>query len=107
MPTGVPTFRLAAAGLVRVREFTPTWSEVRQVHILIGDTGTGMSSAVLSRLFEPFFSTKGIGGTGLGLWITKDLVNKNHGKIRIRSSVMPERRGTAVMLLFKTDDAAC
>jgi PAS domain S-box-containing protein len=92
---------------VRVREFTPTWSEVRQVLILIGDTGTGMSSAVLSRLFEPFFSTKGIGGTGLGLWITKDLVNKNHGKIRIRSSLMPGRRGTAVMLLFKTDDVAC
>jgi len=78
----------------------------RRVHILIGDTGTGMSPDVLSRLFEPFFSTKGIGGTGLGLWITKDLVHRNHGKIRMRSSMSPARSGTAVLLSFKNNGAA-
>jgi PAS domain S-box-containing protein len=85
---------------VRAREVSPKPPQARQVHILIGDTGAGMSPEVLARVFEPFFSTKGIGGTGLGLWITKDLVNKNHGKIRIRSSVTPERSGTTVMLSF-------
>jgi PAS domain S-box-containing protein len=91
---------------VRVREVCPTPSEGRRVHILIGDTGTGMSSDVLSRLFEPFFSTKGIGGTGLGLWITKDLVIKNHGKIGIRSRTSPHQSGTVVMLIFPNNGAS-
>jgi len=91
---------------VRAHEVYPTSPTGRRVHIIIGDTGTGMSPDVLSRLFEPFFSTKGIGGTGLGLWITKDLVNKNHGQIRVRSSVSPERSGTAVMLSFNDGQTA-
>lgn len=91
---------------VRVRELTPASSEGRRVNILIADTGTGMSPEVLSRVFEPFFSTKGIGGTGLGLWITKDLVIKNHGKISIRTSTSSERSGTAIMLSFKNTSLA-
>jgi PAS domain S-box-containing protein len=92
---------------VRAREISSATAaqEDRRVHILISDTGTGMSPDVLSRLFEPFFSTKGIGGTGLGLWITKDLVHKNHGTIRMRSGMNPERNGTVVLLSF-TNGAA-
>jgi PAS domain S-box-containing protein len=86
---------------VRAREVSSKSSQDRRIHILIGDSGTGMADDVLLRLFEPFFSTKGIGGTGLGLWITKDLVSRNHGKIRVRSSVRPERSGTAVILSFR------
>jgi PAS domain S-box-containing protein len=85
---------------MRARKVSAMSPEHRRVHILIGDTGTGMSNDVLARLFEPFFSTKGIGGTGLGLWITKDLVGKNHGTIRIRSSVAAGCSGTVVTLSF-------
>jgi PAS domain S-box-containing protein len=70
------------------------------VRILVADTGCGISSEGMSRLFEPFFSTKGIGGTGLGLWITKDLVAKNGGTIRIRSSDRLTNSGTVVSLRF-------
>ncbi len=71
-----------------------------ELRITIADTGTGMDSSTLRRLFEPFFTTKGIGGTGLGMWITQDLVNKNAGRVRVRSSVKPEKRGTVFVLTF-------
>ena len=70
------------------------------VRITVADTGTGFLPKMREHLFEPFFSTKGIGGTGLGLWITKDLVVKNGGKIKIRSSARAGRSGTAVILDF-------
>ena len=72
-----------------------------ELRITVADTGTGMDSATLRRLFEPFFTTKGIGGSGLGLWITRDLVKKNHGRISVRSRVTPGRRGTVFALRFR------
>ena len=86
---------------VRVREVSASSIEGRRIRILVADTGTGMPPDVLSRVFEPFFSTKGIGGTGLGLWITRDLVTKNDGTISIRTSTTSQRSGTACMLSFK------
>src|SRR6201996_2456534 len=71
-----------------------------EIRIAVVDTGSGMAAEVKQRLFEPFFTTKGIGGTGLGLWITKDLVRKNQGSIKIRSSTRPALSGTFVSLRF-------
>src|SRR6185437_6899517 len=45
--------------------------------ITVADNGSGMDSATLGRVFEPFFSTKGITGTGLGLWISQEIVSKH------------------------------
>jgi PAS domain S-box-containing protein len=70
------------------------------VRILVADSGTGMDADTLQHIFEPFFSTKGIGGTGLGLWITKDLVAKNGGSIAVRSSVRVGRSGSVFSLFF-------
>jgi PAS domain S-box-containing protein len=67
------------------------------VRMVIADSGTGMSRATLARIFEPFFSTKGIGGTGLGLWVTQDLVQKNKGDMAVRSA---DGRGTVFRLFF-------
>ena len=55
------------------------------VIVTIADTGTGMSPTTLANSFEPFFSTKGITGTGLGLWVCKGIVEKHGGHIRVRS----------------------
>lgn len=75
------------------------WSfNKRGVRITIADSGVGMSDKVLSRIFEAFFTTKGIGGTGLGLWITKELIEKNKGFIKVRSSTTPGRTGTVFVL---------
>jgi PAS domain S-box-containing protein len=97
---------MRGGGRLRIRAHQTASAEKPQVHILISDAGTGMSPDILARVFEPFFSTKGIGGTGLGLWITKDLVHKNHGTIRVRSSTTPERGGTTIMLSFTNKHAA-
>ena len=53
--------------------------------LTVADTGSGMDGATLARIFEPFFSTKGITGTGLGLWISQEIVAKHHGNIGIRT----------------------
>jgi PAS domain S-box-containing protein len=85
---------------IRSRDITHSRSGVRGLRVTVADTGSGMDARTVERLFEPFFSTKGIGGTGLGLWISKDLVDKNRGKIRIRSQNKPDRHGTVVIMLF-------
>ena len=85
---------------VRCKDATIWPAAIRGVRITVADTGCGMDATTLRRVFEPFFTTKGIGGTGLGLWITLDLVKKNDGRIRIRSSKKPERSGTTVTMQF-------
>jgi PAS domain S-box-containing protein len=73
--------------------------------LTIADTGTGMSPETVSKAFEPFYTTKGIGGTGLGLWISKEIVERHHGHIRLRSSQHPSHTGT-VFTLFLPFEAA-
>lgn len=53
--------------------------------ITVCDSGSGMAEETIARLFEPFYSTKGITGTGLGLWVSKEIVDRHHGTIRVRS----------------------
>jgi PAS domain S-box-containing protein len=53
--------------------------------LLVSDTGTGMTEDTIAHLFEPFYSTKGVTGTGLGLWVSKEIVDRHHGTIRVRS----------------------
>jgi PAS domain S-box-containing protein len=60
-------------------------SGVPGIRVTVADTGTGMDDATQSRIFEPFFSTKGITGTGLGLWISKDIVEKHKGRLDVWS----------------------
>lgn len=59
--------------------------EVAGVRITIADTGSGMTEAVRQRIFEPFFTTKEITGTGLGLWISSQIIAKHQGTVRVRS----------------------
>jgi len=86
--------------ILRSRQTVRAGSDLKVFRITIADTGSGMEPAVFERLFEPFFSTKGIGGTGLGLWITKDLVEKNRGTVRVRTSTRQGRTGTVVRMQF-------
>ena len=70
------------------------------VRITVADTGSGMSPDVIAHLFEPFHSTKGISGTGLGLWISKGIIEKHHGSIRFRSSTKPGSSGTVFSIFI-------
>ena len=68
------------------------------VRITIADNGMGMSRETQRRIFVPFFTTKGGGGNGIGLWITRCLVEQQGGYVHFRSS-QGEKHGT-VMSLF-------
>lgn len=59
------------------------------VRISVVDHGTGISRATLRRMFEPFFTTKGNSGTGLGLWLTKDIIDRHQGLIQARNHNHP------------------
>jgi PAS domain S-box-containing protein len=74
-------------GQIRIRTRpSQDWGTGRVgIRISIADNGTGMSKATLARIFEPFYSTKGITGTGLGLWVSKEIVDKHQGSLRVRS----------------------
>jgi PAS domain S-box-containing protein len=86
--------------VLRCRDVTFWPSGLSAVRLTIADTGSGMDADTISRVFQPFFSTKGIGGTGLGMWITEELVRKNEGTIRVRSNVRPGKSGTVVSMCF-------
>jgi PAS domain S-box-containing protein len=57
----------------------------RLVRFTIGDTGSGIPAEFRKKIFEPFFTTKEVVGTGLGLWVTKQIVEKHGASIRVRS----------------------
>jgi signal transduction histidine kinase len=64
------------------------------VRLTIADTGSGIPPELLPKIFEPFVTTKGETGTGLGLWVTEEIVKRNGWKISVRSS----RAGTTFSL---------
>ena len=72
----------------------------RGIRITIADTGHGMSPAVSARVFEPFYTTKDLNGTGLGLWISADIISRHHGRITLRSSQHPVHHGTVFSLFL-------
>ena len=69
------------------------------IRFTIADDGSGMPPGVLERLREPFFTTKEGTGTGLGMWIVSELIQRHSGTLTIRSSTRPDRHGT-VMSIF-------
>ncbi len=68
--------------------------------LTIADTGSGMCPEVRGKIFEAFYSTKGIGGTGLGLWISKEIVQRHKGQLRVRSSQDIHHHGTVFTLFL-------
>jgi PAS domain S-box len=70
------------------------------VRITILDTGSGIERKHMKNLFQPFFTTKEDVGTGLGLWITRTIVEKHGGTIQVRSRTGPEEHGTAFSIFL-------
>ena len=66
-----------------------------RVRIEVKDSGHGISDENRKKLFEPFFTTKHEVGTGLGLWVSKSIVEKHKGTIQVESSTAPASHGTA------------
>ncbi len=83
------------------------WNKSLQpgVRITILDSGSGIPLPARKKLFEPFFTTKADVGTGLGLWITKNIVEKHHGSIRFLSRTAPNDHGTAFSIYLPAQSA--
>ncbi len=74
------------------------------VRLTIADTGHGMPSAVLKRMFEPFYTTKALNGTGLGLWISEGIVQRHQGRLSVRSTQHPVHHGTIFSLFLPCEE---
>jgi signal transduction histidine kinase len=89
--TGTLTLRLREALDLEGRE---------GIRITIADTGTGIPPDLRKRIFEPFVTTKGATGTGLGLWVTAEILRKHAGRMTFRSSTRPGHSGTVFTIFL-------
>jgi len=90
--------------LLRTHDATD-WKTGRSgVRVTIADTGHGMSAEVRKRIFEPFYTTKEVHGTGLGLWISRGIVARHHGSLTLRSSQKHGWNGTAFTLFLPDEE---
>ena len=88
---------------VRVRESTNWRNGEPGVTITIADDASGMSPEVQAKIYNPFFTTKGVTGTGLGLWVSKEIVHRHRGSLSVRSSQSPAHHGTVFTLFLPFD----
>jgi signal transduction histidine kinase len=70
------------------------------VAVTIADSGSGMDGYTLGRLFQPFVTTKGEAGTGLGLWVSRGILDKHRSKIAVRSR---KGHGTVFRIVMPLD----
>jgi PAS domain S-box-containing protein len=70
------------------------------VILTVADNGSGMSRETSAKAFEPFFSTKGSKGTGLGLWVCQEIVSRHGGRLRLRSSQRHPANGTVITIFL-------
>lgn len=78
----------------------------RGIRLTIADTGSGIHPEIKGKLFEPFVSTKGNKGTGLGLWVSSEIIKKHGGTIQVRSSVLSPDTGTVFSVFLPLQPAA-
>jgi len=85
-------------GTLRLR----TVSCPRGLRITVADDGSGIPSGDLTKIFQPFFTANKAGGTGLGLWVAKEIVEKHGGAIRVKSRTDSTHHGTVFMIWLPT-----
>jgi PAS domain S-box-containing protein len=85
---------------IRVSQSPTLRGRPHGVQIFISDTGGGISPEHAKRLFEPFFTTKSVKGTGLGLWISRGIIQKHEGTLRFRSVFRSTGTATAFHIIL-------
>jgi signal transduction histidine kinase len=91
---------------LRVREARDWLTDRLGVRITVADTGHGMDTETRKRIFEPFFTTKESDGTGLGLWVTDEIIRRHQGKLQVRSSRSTNRTGSVFSLFLPHRETA-
>jgi signal transduction histidine kinase len=88
--------------IIRTAHVKSTRGSYEQISLVVADTGSGIPKDIRNTMFEPFVSTKGEKGTGLGLWIVKGIVENHGGRIHVRSSA---GKGTILKIVFPVSRA--
>jgi len=92
--------------IIRARP-SRNWKNTAQagIRFVVADTGTGMDAEVREHAFEAFFTTKEVTGTGLGLWVSHEIILKHRGLVHLRSrGAGSERPSGTVFQVFIPDD---
>jgi signal transduction histidine kinase len=93
-------YALSEGGTLTIEASSATRPGGAGMLVRISDTGAGISPENMKKIFQPFFTTKQKMGTGLGLWIAKDLVNKHGGSIDVESSTGETDHGTSIVVFL-------
>ncbi|WP_235011375.1 sensor histidine kinase [Bryocella elongata] len=89
-------------GILRLRLSVTTRNGNPKARLSIADTGHGIPPEILSTIFEPFITTKGETGTGLGLWVSDEIAKKNGWSMQVYSCTRMSRSGTVFSILMPT-----
>ena len=88
-------------GHIRISIRPAARKQTQGVEIVVADDGPGVALENRTHIFEPFFTTKDAVGTGLGLWISQQIIEKHGGKIQVRSRAEGSRRGTTFSVVLR------
>ena len=88
--------------VIRAQASLDPATSLPRVRLSVSDSGHGITPATAKQMFDPFFTTKGTVGTGLGLWVCKQLVDKNGGHLRVRSRTQGPNHGTTFSVTLPT-----
>lgn len=94
---------MRGGGILRIRidRSTEHSNGSRQgMRLTIADSGSGIASDIKNRLFEPFISSKGETGTGLGLWVSSEIIRKHGGSIKFKSRSLSPSTGTVFSIFL-------
>ncbi len=97
---------MTTGGLISIHTRNISSSVGEGIEVVIRDQGAGIHQDHLEKVFEPFFTTKGNLGTGIGLWVAKQLVERRSGQISINSSTESGKSGTVVRIFLPFVQAA-
>lgn len=92
--------------VLRVEESTDLDTNAPMVRVVIADNGHGMDRATSKRIFEPFFTTRPLTGTGLGLWVSLEILRQHGAEVRVRSTEDSGHHGTVFSLIFPSSPPA-
>jgi signal transduction histidine kinase len=87
-------------GTIRVKLLCLDNPGGKAVHVTIEDDGAGIAAAHIDKIFEPFFTTKKDVGTGLGLWVTREIIDRHGGTIQVRSGESNGERGSVFNIVL-------